>query len=151
MKKMTKQDFKNYIISEATKLYKIEVLKERKESIDKELKMLNEGQDWTNGEEAMAYHQKESENTKEVHYKDQIYFVDFNAEIKPNDKFWDFDIPGEIYTNRGPNSLSKQTWPRTAKIIGRKPEDWEKDVTVDPETGEVFNFPDNRLPKPRFY
>lgn len=46
-KKMTKQDLQNYIISEATKLYKIEVLKERKESIDKELKVLNEGQDWT--------------------------------------------------------------------------------------------------------
>ncbi len=41
-KKMTKQDFQNYIISEAKKLYKIEVLKERKESIDKELNMLNE-------------------------------------------------------------------------------------------------------------
>jgi len=39
---MTKKDFKNYIISEATKLYKIEVLKERKESIDKELRMLSE-------------------------------------------------------------------------------------------------------------
>jgi hypothetical protein len=41
-KKMTKQDLKNYIISEATKLYKIEVLKEQKNSIDKELKMLSE-------------------------------------------------------------------------------------------------------------
>jgi hypothetical protein len=28
MKKMTKQDFKNYIISEATKLYKAELLNE---------------------------------------------------------------------------------------------------------------------------
>ena len=42
-KKMTKQDLKNYIISEAKKLYKIEVLKERKESINKELKLLSEG------------------------------------------------------------------------------------------------------------
>ncbi len=33
MKKMTKKDFQNYIISEATKLYKIEVLKEEKERI----------------------------------------------------------------------------------------------------------------------
>ena len=41
-KKMTKQDYQNYIISEATKLYKIEVLKEQKNSIDKELKMLSE-------------------------------------------------------------------------------------------------------------
>lgn len=41
-KKMTKQDFHNYIISEAKKLYKIEVLKEQKNNIDKELKMLNE-------------------------------------------------------------------------------------------------------------
>ena len=40
---MTKQDLKNYIISEAKKLYKIEVLKERKESINKELKLLSEG------------------------------------------------------------------------------------------------------------
>jgi hypothetical protein len=44
MKKMTKKDLQNYIISEATKLYKIEVLKERKESIDKELNMLSEGE-----------------------------------------------------------------------------------------------------------
>lgn len=42
-KKMTKQDLQNYIISEATKLYKIEVLKERKENIDKQLKLLSEG------------------------------------------------------------------------------------------------------------
>lgn len=41
--KMTKQDFKNYIISEATKLYKIEVLKEEKERIIGQLKVLNEG------------------------------------------------------------------------------------------------------------
>ncbi len=44
MKKMTKQEFQNYIISEATKLYKIEVLKERKESIDKQLGVLNENE-----------------------------------------------------------------------------------------------------------
>jgi hypothetical protein len=43
MKKMTKQDFQNYIISEATKLYKIEVLKEEKEKIIGQLKVLNEG------------------------------------------------------------------------------------------------------------
>lgn len=41
-KKMTKKDLKDYIISEATKLYKIEVLKEQKNNIDKQLKMLNE-------------------------------------------------------------------------------------------------------------
>jgi hypothetical protein len=40
-KKMTKQDFQNYIISEATKLYKIEVLKEEKERIIGQLKVLN--------------------------------------------------------------------------------------------------------------
>jgi hypothetical protein len=42
-KKMTKQDFQNYIISEATKLYKIEVLKKEKEKIIGQLKVLNEG------------------------------------------------------------------------------------------------------------
>jgi hypothetical protein len=44
MKKMTKQDFQNYIISEAKKLYKIEVLKEQKNNIDKQIKMLNENE-----------------------------------------------------------------------------------------------------------
>ena len=44
MKKMTKKDLQNYIISEAIKLYKIEVLKEQKNNIDKELRMLNENE-----------------------------------------------------------------------------------------------------------
>ena len=40
--KMTINEFKNYVISEATKLYKIEVLKEEKQKIEKELSVLNE-------------------------------------------------------------------------------------------------------------
>ena len=40
--KMTTKDLKDYIISEAKKLHKIEVLKEEKKRIDKELKMLSE-------------------------------------------------------------------------------------------------------------
>ena len=43
-KKMTKKEFQNYIISEATKLYNVEVLKEEKKRIDKELKMLSENE-----------------------------------------------------------------------------------------------------------
>ena len=42
--KMTTKDLKNYIISEAKKLHKIEVLKEEKKRIDKELKMLSENE-----------------------------------------------------------------------------------------------------------
>ncbi len=53
-KKMTKQDLKNYIISEATKLYKIEVLKERKESIDKELRILSEGNQYDDSDNSFV-------------------------------------------------------------------------------------------------
>ncbi len=56
-KKMTKQDLKNYIISEATKLYKIEVLKEQKNNIDKQLRMLSENErfDATQHQEKMNF------------------------------------------------------------------------------------------------
>lgn len=40
--KMTISELKKYVISEAARLYKIEVLKEEKSKIDKELNMLNE-------------------------------------------------------------------------------------------------------------
>ena len=40
--KMTTTELKQYVIAEATKLMKKEVLKERKETIDKELKLLSE-------------------------------------------------------------------------------------------------------------
>jgi hypothetical protein len=41
-KKITKQNLKNYILSEVTKIYKIEFLSERKKHIEKELNILNE-------------------------------------------------------------------------------------------------------------
>ena len=53
-KKMTKKEFQNYIISEATKLYKIEVLKERKESIDKELRILSEGNQYDDSDNSFV-------------------------------------------------------------------------------------------------
>jgi len=40
--KMTTEEFKQYVIAEATKLYKIQTLKEEKERIEKELSLLNE-------------------------------------------------------------------------------------------------------------
>jgi len=40
--KMSVEEFKQYVLSEAQKLYKIEVLKEEKERLEKELSILNE-------------------------------------------------------------------------------------------------------------
>lgn len=42
--KMTISEFKNYIISEATKLYKVEILKEEKKKIEEQLSIINECQ-----------------------------------------------------------------------------------------------------------
>ncbi|HEY9704408.1 MAG TPA: hypothetical protein V6C58_18300 [Allocoleopsis sp.] len=59
--KMTIQEFQKYVISEATRLYKIEQLKEQKENIEKEISILSEcvppaqiGQDYLAGAPLMS-------------------------------------------------------------------------------------------------
>lgn len=59
--KMTLKDFQKYVISEATRLYKIEQLKEQKENIEKEISILSEcvppaqiGQDYLAGAPLMS-------------------------------------------------------------------------------------------------
>lgn len=76
-KKMTKKEFQNYIISEAKKLYKVEVLKEEKEKIIGQLKMLNENYD---DEYQMTAEEKAEEEKLTQKYKKRIlnYIPKFN-------------------------------------------------------------------------